>query len=181
MHAPVSGKASSAESARPRAPADRQIRLSWECSEMTVMSAPVAHAVGACRTHNIVAMRTARPKQIMAGIDPLTAEIPRQEETDDDRREYRPIQDLERPFPVCTAFSDMPGDRHPGVPQHACCTTRCSCRRAYTGAHLRREIAVAEKGRWEAEVQREHSQSGRHYTCCRKLRRSLKVMQCHGR
>ena len=78
---------------------------------MTVMSAPVAHAVGACRTHNIVAMRTARPKQIMAGIDPLTAEIPRQEETDDDRREYRPIQDLERPFPVCTALSDTLGDR----------------------------------------------------------------------
>ena len=51
----------------------------------------------------------------MAGFDLLTAEMPRKEETDDDRRECGPIQDLERPFPVCTALSDTLGDRDPAA------------------------------------------------------------------
>ena len=43
----------------------------------------------------------------MAGFDLLTAEMPRKEKTDDDRCECGPIQDLERPFPVCTALSSV--------------------------------------------------------------------------
>ena len=85
----------------------------------------------------------------MAGFDLLTAEMPRKEKTDDDRCECGPIQDLERPFPVCTALSSVTR-LVTVIPQHVCCTTRCSCRRAHTGAHLRWELAVAQKGRWEA-------------------------------
>ena len=40
---------------------------------------------------------------------------PNKKKTDDDRCEYGPIQDLQRPFPVCTALSVTLGDRDPAA------------------------------------------------------------------
>ena len=147
MHAPVSGKASSAESVRPRVPADRQTRSSRECSEMTVMSAPVAHAwahVAHTASTQGAQRGPSRPWLGLICLPPRCRARKRQTTIDVNAAPYK-IFNARSPC-VQLSVSRLVTV----IPQHVCCTTRCSCRRAHTGAHLRWELAVAQKGRWEA-------------------------------
>lgn len=111
MHAPVSGKASSAESARPRVPADRQTRSSRACSEMTVMSAPVAHAwahVAHTPSTQGAQRGPSRPWLGLICLPPRCRARKRQTTMDVNAAPYKI-------FNARTALSDTLGDRDPAA------------------------------------------------------------------